>query len=108
MRQRYGSVIALKPDAIEVYEALHRAVPTAVLDTISRCNVTNYSIYRYGTLLFSYFEYVGEDYEADMQKMADDVATQEWWSVCNPLQVQVEGAAPGSWWSMVPEVFHVD
>ena len=34
--------------------------------------------------MFSYFEYVGEDYEADMAKMAADPATQRWWTHTHP------------------------
>lgn len=40
----------------------------------------NYSIYKDG-FLFSYYEYIGTDYEADMAKMANDPETQRWWAV---------------------------
>lgn len=105
---RYGSVIGVRPDAIARYEELHRAVPSAVLATIAACNIVNYSIYRHGDDLFSYFEYVGDDYAADMQRMAEDPATQQWWAICMPLQNQTADRIDGSWWTPMPELFHVD
>ena len=43
-----------------------------MLDAIRRANIRNYSIYRHGELLFAYFEYVGDDFAADMAAMAAD------------------------------------
>src|SRR5579885_3081055 len=70
--RRFGQVIGLKPEQIEAYERLHAAVWPDVLATIAACNIRNYSIFRYNDLLFAYFEYHGDDYEADMAKMAAD------------------------------------
>ena len=36
--------------------------------------------------LFAYFEYVGDDFAADMAKMAADPMTQDWWKFTDPLQ----------------------
>jgi L-rhamnose mutarotase len=106
--QRYGSVINLKPEGIAEYEALHADVWPGVLATITECNIRNYSIYRYGNLLFAYFEYVGDDFEADMARMAEDETTQRWWAVCKPLQQPVAETVGDQWWYDVPEVFHHD
>ena len=77
---RVGQLIGLKQDQVEAYERLHAAVWPEVLAMISACHIRNYSIFRHGTLLFAYFEYVGDDYEADMAKMAADPRTREWWT----------------------------
>ena len=106
--RRVASVIGLPPESAERYEQLHAAVWPAVLAQISAGHITNYSIYRYGELLFSYFEYLGSDYEADMAAMAADPATQEWWAVCEPLQRPLADRAAGEWWKAIPEVFHLD
>ncbi|MGH2531742.1 MAG: L-rhamnose mutarotase [Thermomicrobiales bacterium] len=106
--QRYGQVIGVKPEHVEEYERIHAAVWPKVLATIHACNIRNYSIFRHGRLLFAYFEYIGEDFAADMAKMAADPKTQEWWSVCHPMQQPVPDAAPGDWWTTMPEVFHED
>ena len=106
--KRYGSVINLKPELIESYRLLHANAWPQVLATITDCHIRNYSIYIHGNTLFSYFEYVGDDYAADMAKMAADHVTQAWWAICNPIQIRVTEAAPGEWWHMIDEVFHLD
>ena len=74
---RYGMVIGLKPEAEERYKEYHAAVWPGVLAMISKCNIRNYSIYLKDHMLYSYFEYHGDDYAADMAKMASDKTTQE-------------------------------
>jgi L-rhamnose mutarotase len=106
--QRFGQIVGLKPDQIGEYERIHAAVWPEVLATIYACNIRNYSIFRQDTTLFAYFEYIGDDYAADMAKMAADPKTQEWWAITDPMQEPLEGRAPGQWWRVLPEVFHVD
>jgi len=106
--QRFASVIGIAPENQAEYERLHSAVWPEVLVQIEKSNIRNYSIYRYGNLLFSYFEYIGSDFAADMAIMAEDEKTQEWWAVCKPLQIPVDDRADGEWWAAIPEVFHVD
>jgi L-rhamnose mutarotase len=106
--QRYGQLIGVKPDQIEAYERIHAAVWPDVLATIHACNIRNYSIFRHGTLLFAYFEYVGTDFAADMARMAADPQTQAWWTHTEPMQEPVADRAPGAWWATMREVFHTD
>ena len=106
--QRIAQVVGVRPEAIEEYERIHAAVWPAVLATIHDCNIRNYSIYRHQNMLFSYFEYHGQDYAEDMRKMAADPETQRWWAITAPMQQQIPGAQPGEWWTRIPEVFHTD
>ena len=106
--KRYGSIIKIKPEKIEEYKKLHEDVWPDVLKTISECNIKNYSIYLKDDFLFSYFEYYGTDYDADMEKMAADPATQLWWDINMPLQTPLEGTEEGGWWAAMEEVFHHD
>jgi L-rhamnose mutarotase len=106
--QRYGQVIGIKLEHVGEYERIHAAVWPEVLATIHACNMRNYSIFRYGDLLFAYFEYIGSDFDADMAKMAAEPKTQEWWSVCMPMQQPVPEAGADDWWMAIPEVFHTD
>jgi len=106
--RRVGQAIGLKPDQIEAYERLHAAVWPEVLAMIHACNIRNYSIFRYGELLFAYFEYVGDDYEADMAKIAADPKTREWWTWTEPMQAPLATRSPGEWWATIKEVFHTD
>lgn len=111
--KRYASVIGVKEDKVERYKELHAAVWPDVLKIIKECNIRNYSIYLREFpggkhYLFSYFEYVGEDYEADMTKMAADPTTQRWWDECMPCQEPLSSRTEGEWWADMKEVFHVD
>jgi L-rhamnose mutarotase len=111
--KRYGMVLALQPEKVEEYKRLHAAVWPDVLDRIGECNIRNYSIYLRVLddgqhYLFSYFEYIGDDFAADMAKMAADPATQKWWDCCKPCQKPLKHRAPDEWWSPMEEVFHLD
>ena len=106
--KRYGSVIGVRPEKLEEYKKLHADVWPDVLKMIGECNIRNYSIYYRDGLLFSYFEYIGSDYDADMAKMAADPVTQKWWDVCKPCQKPLENRKEGEWWANTEEVFHCD
>jgi L-rhamnose mutarotase len=106
--ERHGQVIRLRPGKLEEYRAYHERVWPEVLKTIRDCNMRNYSIYFNDGYLFGYFEYVGEDFKADMARMAADPKTQEWWEIMMPMQDPVENRAQGEWWSEMDEVFHAD
>jgi len=111
--QRFGSVIGVKPEKLDEYLKLHAATWPEVLDMIRKCNIRNYSIYL-GKLddgnlyLFSYFEYVGKDMQADMKKMAADPNTQRWWKLTDPCQIPQKQRKPGEHWMSMKEVFHTD
>jgi len=109
--ERYAMITGLKPERIAYYKELHAAVWPGVLKQIKECNIQNYSIYlkeidnKY--YLFSYFEYTGNDYDADMQKMAADEETQRWWEETDPTQIPFpETAANDKIWARMEEVFY--
>lgn len=111
--KRYGMVLKLRPEKVEEYKKLHAAAWPDVLKMIKQCHIRNYSIYL-RTLddgqphLFSYFEYTGHDFTADMAKMAADPTTQRWWECCKPCQQPLASRAANEWWSGMEEVFHTD
>ena len=110
--QRFGQIIRLKPEKYDEYKRLHAAVWPEVLAKLLEANITNYSIYHRGGLLFAYFEYVGSDFAADMAKVGDDPRTHDWWAVTDPCQQPFEGDSQGStegnWWLPMEELFHMD
>jgi L-rhamnose mutarotase len=111
--QRHGDVIEVRAEKIEEYKQLHAAVWPDVLKMIRQCNIRNYSIYLRQlpdgkNYLFSYFEYVGNDFEGDMARMAADPTTQRWWAICKPCQTPLPNRRPEEWWAAMDEVFHVD
>jgi len=107
--QRFGSVTGLKPDKLEYYKELHANSWPSVLKTIWKCNIQNYSIYlqQIGDdyYLFSYFEYTGDDFEADMERMANDPDTLRWWEETDSCQLPLE---EDGIWTTIEEVFQTD
>jgi L-rhamnose mutarotase len=112
---RHAHIIEVRSEKLDEYKRLHAAAWPEVLDRIERSNIRNYSIFlrrmpdgKY--YLFSYFEYVGNNFDADMVAMAADPRTQEWWAVCKPCQNPLPeiDLAAGGWWADMEEVFHCD
>lgn len=108
--KRIGSVVGLRDGKADEYKRLHGAVWPEVLRTISAANIRNYSIFlrEPENLLFSYFEYHGTDFAADMAKIAADPKTQEWWALCGPCQAPLATRQEGEWWAAMVQVFHHD
>ena len=110
--QRFGSCIGLRSEKKERYNDLHAHPWPEITAMIKKCNIRNYSIYETeidGKIyLFSYFEYVGDNFEADMAKMAADPKTKEWWKETDPCQERLPGTPEGKQWMEMAEVFHLD
>ncbi len=111
--KRYGSVIVVRPEKLAEYQELHTAVWPEVREMIKACHLQNYSIFLRRLAdgqhyLFSYFEYTGTDFAADMAKMAADPSTQKWWAVCKPCHQPLADRAPDEWWAGMEELFHLD
>ena len=110
---RYGMVTGLNPEKLAYYKSLHAHPWPAVLNKIKECHIENYSIFlqkidgKY--FLFSYFEYTGNNFDADVKKMAADTATQRWWKETDPCQLPLpEAFARKQTWTNMDEVFHLD
>jgi L-rhamnose mutarotase len=106
--QRIGMVIGIKPDRISAYEAVHAASNAGVRDLLTKYNMHNFSIFiqelaedRY--YLFGYYEYTGNDYEADMEKLAAEPRNQEWLLTTDPMQIPLQGERS---WLIMREVYH--
>lgn len=101
----------LRPEKAEYYVKLHAQTWPGVLQMIERANIRNFSIavkeIEGKLYLFSYFEYVGSDYEADMRRIAADPETQRWWKETEPCQLPLpEAAKQGRIWADAREVFY--
>lgn len=111
--KRMGMITGIKPDKIAYYKQLHAKAWPAILKKINECNIRNYSIYlqkiesKY--FLFSYFEYIGNDFDKDMKKMAADTTTQRWWKETDPTQIPLpEAAEQKQVWTNMENVFHTN
>ena len=105
MTKRFCQRAFLKPEKIEEYKALHANVWPDVLKTIKDCKLQNYSISIMGNMVVSYFEYTGEDFEADMAKMDADPVTLEWWKHTKPCFV---GHDQGVYYEDLEEIFYFE
>ena len=110
MVQRMGMVISVKPEKLDEYTHLHAHPWPEVNAALSAANIRNYSIYlrEPEMLLFGYWEYVGTDYETDMKILSEKAITRKWLAVTDLCQTPLKSAAPGEWWSMMPEIYHLD
>ncbi|TDQ46577.1 L-rhamnose mutarotase [Actinorugispora endophytica] len=105
--RRYGHVVRLRPEHREEYLRLHREVWPEVREMIRSCNIRDYTIYLHGDLLFSHYVHVGEDHAADMDRMAADPRTRDWWRLTDPCQERLPGTPEGEQWLRLPEVWHL-
>ncbi len=102
--RRTGSLIKVRPEYEERYLIIHKHVFPEVLDRIHASNIRNYTIFLLNGILFSYYEYVGPDYDADMKAIGDTV-TKEWWKLTDPMQEPLATRKPGEWWATMDPVF---
>ena len=94
--KRVGMVIKLKPEFIEEYKALHADSNPGVRDLLNKANMHNFSIFLMqledgNYYEFGYYEYTGDDFEADMAWLAKQDRNIEWLKVCDPMQIPLEG-----------------
>lgn len=102
--QRFGTLTKLKPNMAEQYQKLHDEIWHEVVVAASEANMRNFTIFRHGDYLFSYYEYIGECYEADMQKKNVLPIMQKWHTACRACFEPIEGELMNS----MVEIFHND
>ena len=107
MMIRCGEVIKVKPEMYEEYRRLHDNVWPGIVEKIHAAGMQNFTIFYRDGYLFKYFEYVGDDYEADMAKLAADEENIEWLTHTDPCQEPVESAEEGVWWAPMENIFHI-
>ena len=59
-------------------------------------------------MLFGTYEYVGEDYAADMARIQADPTSREWWTRTNPCQFPFGTAPAGTLWREMDLAWHMD
>ena len=104
--QRYGHLIRLKPEYRERYIVLHAHPFPGLIERMQEAGLRNYSIFLRDHVLFSYYEYVGADFETDMEAMADDETVQDWWTLTDPMQEPLPEREEGAWWARMDELYH--
>lgn len=108
--KRVGMVIGIKPDQIEEYKRLHADDYPGVRDLLTRANMHNFSIFMHTVedgkpYLFGYYEYTGDNFEADMDWLAKQPRNKEWLTVTDAMQIPLKGE---DGWAVMEEVYHND
>ena len=110
--KRVASIAELITDKVDEYKRLHAKVWPGVLRILRERNLRNYSVHLRRMadgrhFLFSYFEYVGSDFAADMAKIDADADMLAWWDLCKPCLTPPDGPG-GEYFAEMQEVFHMD
>jgi L-rhamnose mutarotase len=100
--KRCAGAIKLKPEQFDLYTQLHDSPWEEVLDRMYQSNIRNFTIYYHNETctMFHHFDWIGgihldpvQDkaqldmlFEKDMNAIAADPATREWWGYCEPCQ----------------------
>ena len=103
---RIGMVIGIKADQIETYKRLHAG--PGVRDLLRQAHIHNFSIFirqlEDGRFYeFAFYEYTGDDYEADQAWLAAQPANKEWLALCDPMQMPLSGETG---WAFMEEIYH--
>ena len=108
--KRVGMVIRIKPEYIGEYKKLHAGDNPGVRDLLTEANLHNFSIFLHqlddgNWYEFGYYEYTGDNFEADMAKLEKHPRNIEWLEICDPMQIPLEGYEG---WAEMEQVYFND
>ena len=93
--RRVGMVVGLRADQIAEYKRLHADANPGVRDLLTKYHMRNFSIFLHQIdgkwYEFGYYEYTGDDFDADMAKLDAEPRNKEWLKVCDPMQMPLAG-----------------
>lgn len=103
--KKIGQVCGITLENAEKYIEYHNNVPKEIRELIRECNIRNYRIFYRNGLLFSYYDYIGENYEEDMRKMAENADNQKWWDLVKPIMSPLADRKKGEFWADMDLIF---
>ncbi len=105
--KRVGMVVGIRPEKIDEYKALHADDNPGVRDLLTKYSMHNFSIFLHKIegkyYEFGYYEYTGDDFEADMAKLDAEPRNKEWLKICDPMQVPLKGYDS---WAVMEQVYY--
>jgi len=127
--RRFGGAIRLKRDQYQRYRELHDEVWPQVLERMYQSHIRNFQIFFHNetSTLYQSFDWIGHWYdnredegklfERDMQAIANDPITRQWWTECEPCQEPFHQwntaskpppslGGSGDWWAPLECVCH--
>jgi L-rhamnose mutarotase len=108
MARRVGAIIRIPADRFEEYKRRHDTIPAEIVDIIKGAHVQNFSIFHRDSIMFLYYEYVGNDFDGDVAAWTQNKLSVEWNEQMKGLLVPWEQDLPGAGWADMVEVFHTD
>lgn len=103
--KRFLRMAKVRPDAITEYIERHANAPDTLLRALSATHIQNYSIAEKDGTLISFFEYTGENFEADMQILKNNPASKAWNQELEHCFIHGEEEPC---WEEFREVFHME
>lgn len=107
--KRIGMVVKVKTENLEEYKKLHSDDNPGVRDLLSKYNLRNFSIFMVqladsAWYEFGYYEYWGNNLEADMAKLDAEPEHIKWLEQCDPMQ---EGILPSQkGWKVMDRIYY--
>lgn len=89
--KRIANVTKLKEGAAADYKALHDQIWEEIVEAGHQYGLRNFTMFRHGDYIFSYYEYIGEDFESDMQKKAQCKNQALWQTECGKFKDTIDG-----------------
>ena len=107
--RRVGMVVKIDSTRLEEYLALHADSNPGVRDLLVKYHLRNFSIFLAklddgNYYEFGYYEYTGENYDADMAALDAEPRNKEWLKICDPMQIPFKGET--SWKKMKKVYFN--
>ena len=93
----------IKEEKLEEYVSLHENAWPEIYKILSDSNMHNYSISIRGNELYTYYEYTGDNLEADSEKMAANPIMQKWQALTKPCFIRDEN---GRAYKELKEIFY--
>jgi L-rhamnose mutarotase len=105
--KRVGMVIELRPDRLDEYRRLHADDNPGIRDLTEKYHMRNFSIFLQEIdsrwYEFGYYEYTGDNFDADMAELAKEPRNVAWLNVCDAMQIPLPGASS---WTDMERVFY--
>jgi L-rhamnose mutarotase len=107
--QRVGQVLKLRGHAKDEYKQCHTDVWPEVRQALIDAGVHNYSIFCYGSWLFSYYELPDDVAVEDVHAViSKNPACQRWEELMHRLQEPLPESGGADWWVAMEDVWHID
>jgi len=104
--KRIGRMAEIRPECLVQYRTILADGSAAIRELLIKHQLRNFSIFisQCGNrwFMYSYCEYVGRDYDADMDALAKDVGYQEWMRTSQPMHVSTDADFQ---WRQMEQVF---